>query len=143
MTGHDLTDHVDRAVRTLPGVAVHDLGAVSLHQRLALGADVAGHHQLDPVSLGPAEQGVSDTGVARGRVDDRLVVGQRSAALAVLDHRERGAVLDRPARIEPLGLGVDLHAGELALEHADAQQRRVAHEPRDPCPARASHVNKE
>src|SRR5207249_5660075 len=121
-----------RAVGALARVAVDDLRAVRGDKRLSLRAHVPGHHELHAVTLRGAHEGVSDAGVAGGGVDDRLVLRQRSAAFPVLDHRERRAVLDRAAGVEPFGLRVDLHARELPLEDAHAQKRRAAYELGDP-----------
>src|SRR5207245_1992438 len=112
----ELADKEDRAVRALAGLAINDLGAVGRDQGLALGAHIARHYELDAVTLGRADQRICDAGVAGGRVDDRLLVRERATPLAVLDHRERRAILDRSARVEPLGLGVDLEAWKVLLE---------------------------
>ena len=138
---HDLAHHDDGAVRTLARVAVDDLRAEGGDQRLALGADVAGHHEAHAISLGSADQRVGDSGVAGGRVDDRFFARQRAAALPVLDHRQRRAVLDRAAGIEPFGLRIDLDVRELALEEPHTQEWRVPDQPCDARGACAAHVS--
>ena len=132
VVSHQLAHHPNRAVRALARVAVHDLRAKRFDEGLALGADVARHYELHAIALGSPDERVGDAGVARRGVDDHPAPCQRAATLAVLDHRKRGPVLHRPARVEPLGLGVHLEARELALEHAHPQKRRVADLADDP-----------
>ena len=129
--GDQLANEVDGAVGAFSRIAVNNLGAVSRDERLALRAHVARHDQLDRIAFGRPDHRVCDAGIAGGRVDERLVGSKSTAPLAVFDHGQRGAVLDRPAGIEPLGLRVDLHSRELGFEHADAQERRVSDQSRD------------
>ena len=129
--GYHVAHHPDGAVGPFARVAVHDAGAVSGHEGLALCTHVARHHKLHAVALGRADQRVSDAGVAGGRIDDGLVTGQRSTPLAVFDHRQRRPVFDRASGIEPLGLGVNLQLRELPIEKPNPQKRRVANQPRD------------
>jgi hypothetical protein len=67
----------------------------------------------------------ADPGVARGALDDHAAGPQLAAFLGVLDHEERGAVLDRAAGVHELGLAEDRAAGRRggALQ---LDQRRVA-----------------
>ena len=51
---------------------------------------------------------------------------QLAGALAFENHVERGAVFDGSARIEILGLAVDLDAGKVARDLLQPEQRRVA-----------------
>ena len=71
----DRPRHADRAVAALLRVAVHDLGAVGMDERLALVADVGGHHQLHAIALRRPHHRVGDARVAAGAVDDGAVVG--------------------------------------------------------------------
>ena len=50
---------------------------------------------------------------------------EQPAALAVLDHRERGAILHRAAGVVELELRVDLDPG-LRLEGLETDERRIA-----------------
>ena len=60
----------------------------------------------------------------RGRLDDRAAGLELAAALGVLDHRQRDAVLDRAAGIGALRLHP--HFGAVAEQAVDADVRRVA-----------------
>src|SRR5260370_15112917 len=104
----ELADHEDRAVGSLAGFAVDDLSSVSSDQALALGGHVAGHHELYAITFGRADQRVSDPSDAGSGVDDPLAVRERSGALAILDHRERGAVFDGPTGVAPFRSRVHL-----------------------------------
>src|SRR5205809_80473 len=137
---NDFADHLNGAIRSLTGIAVHDLGPERSDQRLALHADVARHHELDPVAFRRTDQGVCDAGVTGSGVDDGPLAGQRSAPLAVFDHRQGCAIFHRPAGVEPFGLGVNLDAWKRALEEPHAQKRRVADEAGDAGGADVSHA---
>ena len=105
-----------RASRMAPSdpferVGEHELGAVGAQDPLALGRDVLRHAELHPVAARGADHRVGDAGVARRRVEDRLARRQqRRRARPSRIMRSGGAVLDRPARVLPLGLGVQLDA---------------------------------
>ena len=53
---------------------------------------------------------------------------QRARALAFENHPRRRAVLDRPARIAPLGLGVQLDPPQPGLEAGQADQGRISYQ---------------
>ncbi len=55
-----------------------------------------------------------------------MVFGQGAGALAVQDHIQSGAVLDRAAGIEKLGFGVDFDARQVFVHLGQADQRRIA-----------------
>ena len=120
-----LAHPLERAVGAREGVGRDDARAVGAAELLALLAHALGHHQLDRVALGPAHQGQPHRGVARGRVDDRLAGPERAASLALLDQRQRGAVLDRAARVPPLALAPELDVRRDARQ-GQADQRRAA-----------------
>ena len=122
--GH-LQRHRDRAVGALVAGRVDDLGAVHLQQLRALGRDVVGHDDLEPVALARADHRERDAGVARRRLEDRLAGPDRALLLGVLDQRARDAVLDRARRVVRLELRPDAHAG-LGREPLELHQRRVA-----------------
>ena len=97
--------------------------AIGQHQPAALEAHALGHDQDEPVALDRGDHGEADAGIARGRLDDDAAGLELAGLLRVLDHRERDAVLDRGAGIDPLLLDPDLGVAEQAV---DADVRRVA-----------------
>ena len=78
--------------------------AISEHQPAPLDAHALGHDQDQLVALDRGDHREADAGVAAGRLDDRAAGLELAAALGVLDHRQRDAVLDRAAGIGALGL---------------------------------------
>ena len=116
---------LDRANRTLVGGGEDDLGTVGDEDALALLAHVLGHDEHRPVSLHRRDHRESDTGVARGRLDDGHVRGENAATLRVLDHVERGAVLDRPAGVEALELHPEC-GGKRVVDLVEADHRSPA-----------------
>ncbi len=72
---------------------------------------------MQAVALGRRHERERDAGVAAGRLDDRAAGRQQAAALGVLDHGDRDAVLDAAARVARLELGQQARAAGV-----DAQQ---------------------
>src|SRR5690606_6776271 len=68
---------------------------------------------------------ISDAGIAGGALHDRRPRPQGAAAFGIQQQAKRGAVLDRTAGIEELGLAEDLAAGQLRGA-AQADQRGAA-----------------
>jgi hypothetical protein len=77
-----------------------------------------------------AEHRVGDAGVARRRVEQDAIAVELALPLALENHRERGAVLDRSAGILRLELRVDLDAWP-RLEAAQADEWRPADQARE------------
>ncbi len=122
---HDLARQPDRAIAAFERIALDDRCAIGLRQGLALLRDVGRHHQPNGVALGRADHRIANAGIAAGGVDQDPIVRQPAVLLSVLDYTKRCAVLDGTARVEPLGLGVQLHPW-LAHQVAQVEERRVA-----------------
>ena len=71
------------------------------HRRLALGAGVVRHDQDHPIALDRGRHGEGDTGVAGGRLDQRIARLDITAQLRAVDHRQCRAVLTEPAGLLP------------------------------------------
>jgi hypothetical protein len=124
----------DRAVRLLsgdflgeaPGIAdvVHRVGighrrhepqidaAQQQHVLLFLALRL-GHDDDGAIAAGIADQREADPGIAGSALDDDAARAQQTALLGVLDDVEGGAVFDRTAGIEKLGLAEDRAPGLL------------------------------
>src|ERR1700730_3412484 len=83
------------------------------------------HDDDRAVAAGVADQRQADTGIAGGALDDDPARPQQAALLGVLDNVEGGAVLDRAAGIEELGLAED-RAPRRLRGTAQLDQRGVA-----------------
>ena len=83
------------------------------------------HEDHRAIAAAGAEQGQPDPGVAGGALDDAAAGADQPASLGIQQQAQRGAVLDRAAGVEELGLAEDLAAGQRGGV-AQAQQRRVA-----------------
>ena len=106
---------------------LHDLhfGAERAQQRRLLGRLVVRHHDHAAVTARIAEVREADAGVARRALDQRAAGLEQPLALEVFEDAAGGAVLDRAAGVQELGLAEDLAAG-LVAEPAQTDQRRVA-----------------
>ena len=100
------------------------LGAEEAHHAAALDGERVGHRHDQRIALGGADHRQPDAGVAARRLDHRLPRLEFAAALGLLDDADREAVLDRPGRIEELGLHVQPHV--LRRDAVEADARRVA-----------------
>ena len=116
-----LVDHADGA---LGRGRDDDLGAEEAHQLAPLDAErlCHGHHQR--ISLGGADHGKADAGIAAGRLDHGLAGLQLAGFFGRLDHAERQAVLHRAKRIEGLDLHKEIDARR--RQPVDPDDRRVA-----------------
>jgi hypothetical protein len=72
-----------------------------------------------------ADEREADPGVASGAFDDQPAGLEQAALFCVEDEVEAGAILDRAAGVQELGLAEDFAAGELRSA-AQADERRVA-----------------
>src|SRR5205085_7565191 len=104
------TRFTNRAVRAFERAGQHKLDAVGAQYLLALLTGVLRQSELDAVAARRANPAISDAGVAARRIKDDLVARETACALAFQDHAKRGPVLDRAARVEPLGLRANLNA---------------------------------
>ncbi len=103
----------------------NQFGTVGGHGRLAFGAGVVRHDQDHLVTLDRGGHGQRDSGITRGRLDQRIAGVDLPAQLGASDHRQRRTVLDRTRRVVPFELeqkGVAGSAGQ-ALQ---TDQRSVA-----------------
>jgi len=80
---------------------------------------------MDLVALDGPDEGVGDTGIAGGGVEDDLAGFQGPRFLSLLDHVEGGPGLHGPPGVMPLRLGVNLHAGFVLQDIADGEERGV------------------
>ena len=104
------------------------LGPVGAQQLHPLGGHVLRHRQDQAIALHRGHQRQADAGVARRRLDqDRLPGHEAPLPLGGLDHRQRGPVLDRAARVELLALA----------EHLGRAGRRQPPQPHQRRPADA------
>src|SRR5438105_14293827 len=111
----------DRAVRALTWIREDHIGAVRLQDSLALDRHVLGHAQRYGKSLGCAQHGICNSGVATGRVAEYLTRSEVSIA-ASFGHEVRGsAIFHRPAGIEPFGFAENLDARQVASKALKAQ----------------------
>ena len=108
----------------------HDLGAVGAEQRDLLGAHLVGHDEDALVAALRGDDGESDAGVARRRLDDGATRPEEAVALGRVDHRDRGPVLDAATRVRGLDLGHEV-ARQVPPDPTEAEHRRVAHEVQD------------
>jgi len=79
---------------------------VSEYRDLLL-AHLVGQHEEGAVAFAGHRDGESDSGFARGRLDDRPARLELPLSFGLLDHGEADPVLHRPARVEVLELGED------------------------------------
>ena len=114
----------NRAVAAVHRIGQDELRPVRLQQAPAFDRGVGREAERDAVAAGRAEHGVGDAGVARGRIEEHAARLERARALAVEDHRQRGAILDRSPRVLRLELRIDLDARS-RLEPSQADERRA------------------
>ncbi len=114
-------------IRVGVGHGLHDahFGAQRAQQRRFLRRLVVGHHDHATVAARIAEMREADAGVARRAFDQRAAWREHAAAFGVVEDAAGGAILDRAAGIQELGLAENLAAGCLAGA-TQADQRRVA-----------------
>ncbi|MNZ97336.1 hypothetical protein D3C78_1165690 [compost metagenome] len=100
------------------------LGAHGLEVQDLLGGHLVRHHQHHPVTLGAADQGQAEAGVAGGGFDDGAAGAQAAIALGGVDHRQADAILDRTAGV--LRFELEEQCARAGIEAADTHQRRIA-----------------
>jgi hypothetical protein len=105
-----------------------DARAVEPQERLALAAHALREEDRQVVALGGAAERERDPGVAgRGLHDRRAARLDATFALGRLDHRHADPVLDRPAGIERLELGVELDVDVAGHDPRESDHRGTAH----------------
>jgi hypothetical protein len=87
-----------------------DLGNDHPHQLAALDAKGLGHSDDALVAPLGAHHGDRDSGVSRGRLDDRVAGIELALLLGHLDDGEGQPIFDARQRVRELGLGVDGHS---------------------------------
>ena len=114
-------------------IALHRIGKVQLgpvreDSFLALLGSVLGHDKLDLIAQRAADHRVGDTCVAGARIQDRTLARKTAIENRTEQHPEHRTILDRPAGVEILDLGVDLDAWLVEAGQDDGHQRRIADE---------------
>ncbi len=99
----------DRRVRPALGGREDDPRAVELEQLAALDRGVLRHHADHRIALEQGRHRQRDAGVATGRFENGGAGLQDSALFGVLDHPQRGPVLDGARRVAVLELGPQPH----------------------------------
>ena len=117
--GRHPPDRLDRALDALVVRRQHQLGPQRPDDLLAFLAHSLGHGDADAVAFQASDQGDADAGVAAGRFADDRLGRQASVAFGPFEHGQGHAVLDAPAGVEELRLGVDVLTPQ-------PHQRRVA-----------------
>ena len=119
------TRGLDRLAHAAEGLGDVHPCAIQPQQALALAAHPLRKREHQLIALGGAHERERDAGVAAGRLDDPRAAGLDQAfGLGCLDHRHADAILDAPAGIERLELGVQLDTIR--------RRRRVVEHPRKP-----------
>ncbi|MNS23716.1 hypothetical protein D3C72_555410 [compost metagenome] len=102
-----------------------DLGAVGLQEADLVLAHLVRHHEDAAVALHRGGHGQPDARVAAGGLDDGGAGLDQPALLGLLQHVERGAVLDAAAGVQALGF--EQHgAGDAFRDLVQLDERRVA-----------------
>ena len=99
MAGEQLFGGSDRSFHTFGGRGQHQLGAEVFEHHAALHAHGLRHGQDQLQSLGGADEGQAEAGVAAGRLDDDRVVLDQAVFDACLDHCHGDAALDAAHRV--------------------------------------------
>src|SRR5262245_56384020 len=103
--------------------------AVGEHPLLALGARVVGDHDLDRDSDDPPDHRVGDARVARRAVEHGLAGLELAVVERAQEHPQHGPVLERAPGVQRLHLREHLDVRQLAAQHVDRHERRVADRP--------------
>ena len=114
----------DGTLHSLGAFRQHQLRAICLHQLTALDAHRLRHDDDDAVSARGGDGCQTDTGVARGRLDDDRTRLQQAFFLGIVDHLLGDAVLDRSRRIEVFQLRQNAGIQILGLLYVGQFQQR-------------------
>src|ERR1700686_2272177 len=102
LIARQFTGHANGAVRTIGRIGIKNVGAVALQDLLTLPRNIFRHAESDGESLGRAQHGIGDAGVAAGGVEQDLAGTQPTSASSFGDDVGRGTILDRSAGVIPL-----------------------------------------
>src|SRR5205807_1902555 len=125
LCGNNLVYLANRAVRALIARRDDQFRAIRLEDALALLRSAVRQAKLHGIPHRRANHGVGDTRVTAGGIKDGLAGSERAAGQPGFNHAQRGAVLYRPAGIEPFRLGITLDVGELLAHSLQPQQGRI------------------
>ena len=126
MLGGKLASHADGAVGAVTGVGINHVRAIRAQNLLALGGNILRHAQHDGKSLGRAQHGVGDAGVAAGGIEQGLTRAELAAESSFSNDVGSGAVFHRATGVVPFGLAQKCHGGQMRSEPIKAQQRSIA-----------------
>ena len=97
------------------GAGQHHLGTQRAQVENLLAAHFVRHHQDQRVAFLGGDQGQAETGIARRGLNNRAARLQLTGTFRFVNHRQRNAILNRPARIlvfqlqkERAGTGIKL-----------------------------------
>jgi hypothetical protein len=122
--GDDLGGLLDSTAHALWAGGQNQLGPIGAEQGAALFRHGLGHREDDLVAAGRSDHRESDSGVARGALDDGAARGQLARSLCSVDDGNAEAVFDAGRGVVELELRE--HGGAEPLGHAvQANQRSV------------------
>src|SRR5271163_1774464 len=105
----DLMNAANCAVGAFVAGSNNELGPQSVEDALALVRGTLRQAEFHRIAEGRADHGIGNSRIAAGSIDDRLAGAQGAAGQTILNHAQRGSVLDGSSRIAPLRLGVEFH----------------------------------
>ena len=105
----------DGALHALRALCEHDLRAISAHQNPALHAHRLRHGDDEAIAARRRDGGKADARVSAGGLDDDAAFFQHAAALCIVDHRERDAILYAAAGVEVFEFCDDLRVQAILL----------------------------
>jgi hypothetical protein len=98
----------DRAMHSAGVGRKHELGSVRDQQRASLLAHGIRHRENQVVALDRRNQRQTDSGIARGGLNDGVARLDASALLGILNHRQTNPVLDAATGVKIFELGPNL-----------------------------------
>jgi hypothetical protein len=101
-----------------------ELGTEQFEHLAAFERHAVRHRQYQPITLGGADKGERDPGIAGGRLDQHGAGLDPAGGLGGSDHRAADAVLDRSERVEELALAQNVCLGPgILCQTVDADER--------------------
>jgi hypothetical protein len=104
----------DCAVRPIRRIRINDVRAVGLQNPFALDRNILRHAQRHRKTLGRAQHGIRNTGVATRGIQQNLACRESPIAPCLANNIGGSPVFHRSARIEPLGLPKDLDLWQIS-----------------------------